>query len=116
MLCQCGEAVSHEKNGAPSVIPAHIHPTDERSPSPNPCRALLQAKQSGASSVVFIVGRGIHSQDGIVKIRPAVERLIERHNLRCVPDSPHVGCVRAEFVSKEERGWFAKMCGGCLIM
>ena len=77
-------------------------------------RELMKAKQSGTHSIVFIVGRGLHSQNGVVKLRPAVERLIMRHNLRCIADYPHRGCLTAEFVTKEDRGW--SFWDRCIVM
>jgi hypothetical protein len=61
------------------------------------------------------VGRGLHSADGIAKLRPAIEVLIQKHGLRCTTDCPTVGCLTAEFAPEAERGWFGPF-GGCAIM
>jgi hypothetical protein len=79
-------------------------------------RILHNAKREGKESVVFIVGRGLHSKEGVAKLKPAIERLIDRHNLRCHPDTPHAGCVLAEFVEREDRGWLGGFLRGCAIM
>ncbi|GAX80938.1 hypothetical protein CEUSTIGMA_g8373.t1 [Chlamydomonas eustigma] len=79
-------------------------------------KILRGAKRDGKGSVIFIVGRGLHSKDGVAKLKPAIERLINKHNLRCHPDTPHAGCVFAEFVSREDRGWFWGLLKGCSIM
>ncbi len=65
---------------------------------------------------MLIVGKGLHSRDGVAKLRPAVERLVARHNLRCIPGQPNAGCITAEFVSREQRGivgWLLDMCVIC---
>lgn len=80
-------------------------------------RHIRDAKSSGQRSLVFIVGRGLHSQDGVAKIRPAIQQLIERHNLRCIPDTPNAGCLTVQFVSEAERGWFGGwLADRCVIM
>jgi hypothetical protein len=67
---------------------------------------MERAKAEGRKKCVFIVGRGLHSQDGVARIDPAVQQLIESMNLRCMPDCPSRGCITAELVKPEERGWF----------
>lgn len=72
--------------------------------------------QAGLPRLVLIVGKGLHSRDGVAKLRPAVERLVARHNLRCIPGQPNAGCITAEFVSREHRGivgWLLDMCVIC---
>lgn len=46
-------------------------------------KVLADSKAQGRASVVFIVGRGLRSHDGVAKLKPAVASLIQRHNLRC---------------------------------
>jgi DNA-nicking Smr family endonuclease len=76
---------------------------------------LGKARVRGDTQVVFIVGRGLHSAGGVVKIRPAVEQLIEKHSLRCLPDQPHAGCLTVQFVERKDRGWLSQL-GRCAIM
>jgi hypothetical protein len=98
------------------------------SPNRHPCvlRRLLQveaavaaARARGDKRLVLIVGRGLHSRDGVAKLKPAVlDQLINKHSLRCTPGVPNEGCVLVELVRPEERGWLGAVLGdgGCVIM
>jgi len=37
---------------------------------------LAKRPDSGIKAITFIVGRGLHSEDGIAKIKPAVMKLV----------------------------------------
>lgn len=80
-------------------------------------RAMEVAKKHQLKTMVVIVGRGVHSQDHIPKIKPAIMDLIVKHNLRCRPGVPNQGCILVEFVSASERGWFDWVSKklGCVI-
>lgn len=58
-------------------------------------KAIEEAKAAGLPKLVLITGRGVHSKDGIPKIKPAINGLIKKHNLRCTPNTPNPGCVHA---------------------
>ncbi|KXZ53245.1 hypothetical protein GPECTOR_7g1139 [Gonium pectorale] len=78
--------------------------------------ALARARAAGLQKMVLIVGRGLHSEGGVSRLRPAVEGLVRRHNLRVTPGVPNQGCITVEFVSAAERGWVEWLFGGgCVI-
>ncbi|KAF5830322.1 hypothetical protein DUNSADRAFT_14753 [Dunaliella salina] len=55
-----------------------------------------------AKDITFIVGKGLHSQDGVAKIRPAVLKLVNRYYLRVTEDTPNAGCIHVEFLNLSE--------------
>jgi DNA-nicking Smr family endonuclease len=72
--------------------------------------AIAQAKREGRRDLTFIVGRGLHSQDGVARLKPAIHDLVMKHNLRCTPGRPNKGCLFVEFTTPDKRGWFDDMC------
>ncbi|KAH9485355.1 Smr domain-containing protein [Psilocybe cubensis] len=56
-------------------------------------QAIQQAKQRGQPQINFIVGKGLHSQGGVAKIKPAIEELIQRHNLVARIDPNNTGVL-----------------------
>ncbi|KAJ7188356.1 cytoplasmic protein [Mycena filopes] len=56
-------------------------------------KALQQAKQRGDTEVHLIVGRGLHSQGGAAKIRPAIEELMQKHQLVAELDPHNAGVL-----------------------
>lgn len=68
-------------------------------------KALVRGRTAGQSRLVLVVGRGLHSAGGMAKLRPAMQSLLMRHNLRATVGVPNEGCITVEFVSKAERGW-----------
>lgn len=79
--------------------------------------AIKRAKANGVKKLVFIVGKGLHSEGGVPKIKPAILSLINKHNLRCTPNVPNPGCITVELVKPEERGWVGRLFAavGCVI-
>mmetsp|Transcript_10452 Transcript_10452/g.27251 ORF Transcript_10452/g.27251 Transcript_10452/m.27251 type:complete len:199 (-) Transcript_10452:657-1253(-) len=55
-----------------------------------------------AKDITFIVGKGLHSQDGVAKIKPAVLKLVNRYYLRVTEDKPNTGCVHVELLHLSE--------------
>jgi DNA-nicking Smr family endonuclease len=52
--------------------------------------AIRQARARGAPRLVFIVGKGLHSEGGVARLRPAIERqLVTKHSLRVTPGVPN---------------------------
>jgi hypothetical protein len=47
----------------------------------------------GGQYLVFIVGKGNHSRDGVQKLKPAIEALAREEHLTCIPNKPTAGCV-----------------------
>jgi U3 small nucleolar RNA-associated protein 10 len=81
------------------------------------CKECIEwARREKQRSIVFIVGKGIHSADGVSRLRPAVQRLVEEFNLRCVPSQPTPGCITVQLVRPEERGWFENLVYGMCVI
>ncbi|KAJ7132840.1 cytoplasmic protein [Mycena crocata] len=56
-------------------------------------RALQEAKQRGDSELHLIVGKGLHSQGGAAKIKPAIEELMQKHQLFAELDPDNAGVL-----------------------
>jgi hypothetical protein len=41
-------------------------------------RAVSDARRRGDSKIHLIVGKGLHSQGGVAKLKPAIEELMQR--------------------------------------
>ncbi|ODQ67825.1 DUF1771-domain-containing protein [Nadsonia fulvescens var. elongata DSM 6958] len=54
---------------------------------------IIAAKNRGESRLEAIVGKGLHSKDGVAKLKPAVERLCEQHGLRYSEDQKNAGVI-----------------------
>jgi len=68
-------------------------------------QAIQNAKNSGQPQINFIVGKGLHSQGGVAKIKPAIEELIQRHQLRAEIDPNNSGVLIVFFKSEpSQRG------------
>jgi len=55
--------------------------------------AIEQAKQRGDSDIHLIVGKGLHSQGGHAKIKPAIEELMQKHQLVAELDPNNAGVL-----------------------
>jgi DNA-nicking Smr family endonuclease len=78
-------------------------------------KKIKQARLEKRKSLVFIVGVGNHSADGIVKLKPAIEKLITDYRLVCIPDKPNRGCLYVE-IDSPNYGWFDNLKNGdCII-
>ncbi|KIY74313.1 DUF1771-domain-containing protein [Cylindrobasidium torrendii FP15055 ss-10] len=55
--------------------------------------AIEQAKRRGDSEVRLIVGKGLHSNGGQAKIRPAIEDLMQKHSLVADLDPHNAGVI-----------------------
>ncbi|THU95374.1 DUF1771-domain-containing protein [Dendrothele bispora CBS 962.96] len=67
-------------------------------------RALEEAKQRGDSEVHLIVGKGLHSTGGKAKIKPAIEELMEKHQLIAELDPNNAGVLIVELNTRRDRG------------
>lgn len=72
-----------------------IHLTESR---------IQECKKAKLSQLVIIVGRGLHSENGNAKIKPAITQLLEREQISAEFNSPNEGCITI-FISKS-RGIF----------
>jgi hypothetical protein len=69
-------------------------------------------KRSGIARTILITGWGSHSNDGLAKIKPAIQKLCHREQLRVLADNPNIGCMTVEIgVSGANVGW-----ENCIIM
>ncbi|KAF9566814.1 DUF1771-domain-containing protein [Agrocybe pediades] len=55
--------------------------------------AIIQAKAERQHQVKFIVGKGLHSQGGVAKIKPAIEELMRKHQLSAQLDPTNAGVL-----------------------
>ncbi|KZV74399.1 DUF1771-domain-containing protein [Peniophora sp. CONT] len=62
-------------------------------------RAIVEAQQRGDSEIQLIVGKGIHSQGGHAKIKPAIEELMHKHNLTATLDPDNAGVLIVQLKS-----------------
>ncbi|KZP17983.1 DUF1771-domain-containing protein, partial [Athelia psychrophila] len=83
--------VENNKDSKPGEIDLHglyvkeaISHTDQ---------AIVQAKQRGDADIHLIVGKGIHSQGGHAKIKPAIEELMQKHQLVAELDPHNAGVL-----------------------
>ncbi|KAI0949644.1 hypothetical protein AcW1_009191 [Taiwanofungus camphoratus] len=56
-------------------------------------RAIQEARQKGDSKLHLIVGKGLHSPNGIAKLRPAIEDLMRKHGLVAELDQSNGGVL-----------------------
>ncbi|GIL54417.1 hypothetical protein Vafri_9954 [Volvox africanus] len=79
-------------------------------------QALARGRARGQKQLVLVVGRGLHSPGGVSKLRPAIEDMVQHHNVRATPGVPNEGCITIEFVTAAERGWVGWLADrGCII-
>lgn len=82
-------------------------------------RRIEEARRKKRNHLVIITGRGNNSRGGIAKLKPSVmERLMQKHQLRCTMDRPNDGCIYVEFVYDGSFiGWVKHSIGKvCAIM
>ncbi|KAJ7680235.1 cytoplasmic protein [Mycena polygramma] len=66
-------------------------------------RALQEAKSRGDSEVHLIVGKGLHSQGHVAKIKPAIEELMQKHQLFAEIDPQNAGVLVVK-MGADQRG------------
>lgn len=80
--------------------------------------------QNGRSEIKLIVGKGLHSQGGVAKIKPAIEELIQKHKLVAQLDPHNSGLLTVYLDSNNRQGIdaeeisrrLAQEHGSCIIM
>ncbi len=125
---QCNEAheraaalvlAQHNAGRGPGELDLHGLRVTEAVAEVEKAIAAARAANPPQQRLVLIVGKGLHSADGIPKLKPAIEGLVRRHNLRVTPGVPNAGCITVEFVKPSERGWvgdfLAWFTRGCVI-
>ncbi|OAX33893.1 hypothetical protein K503DRAFT_699647, partial [Rhizopogon vinicolor AM-OR11-026] len=56
-------------------------------------KAIKEARQRGDSQIRLIVGKGLHSNGHVAKIKPALEDLMRQHNLPAEVDPQNAGIL-----------------------
>ncbi|CCM05698.1 uncharacterized protein FIBRA_07930 [Fibroporia radiculosa] len=56
-------------------------------------RTIEQARRRGDSKIHFIVGKGLHSPNGVAKLKPAIEELMQKQGLIAELDSQNGGVL-----------------------
>ncbi|KZP31756.1 DUF1771-domain-containing protein [Athelia psychrophila] len=56
-------------------------------------RAIVQAMQRGDTEIRLIVGQGNHSQYRCAKIKPAIQKLVQKYRLVAAPDVNNAGVI-----------------------
>jgi len=65
--------------------------------------AVKEAKREGEREVRLIVGKGLHSENHVAKIKPAIEELMQKENLTAEIDPSNSG-VLIVYVDGQSRG------------
>jgi len=55
--------------------------------------AIVNARQNGHSELRLIVGKGLHSENHVAKIKPAIEELMQKHNIVAEIDPDNAGVL-----------------------
>ncbi|KAG8919137.1 hypothetical protein FRC00_011699 [Tulasnella sp. 408] len=56
-------------------------------------KAILSAQNRGDRQIRVIVGKGLHSQGSVAKLKPAIEELMAKHHLACQLDPHNAGVL-----------------------
>ncbi|KAG7098885.1 hypothetical protein E1B28_000785 [Marasmius oreades] len=67
-------------------------------------QALEEAKRRGETTLRLIVGKGLHSTGGVTKIKPAIEELMQKHQLVAELDDNNAGVLVVHLNSGRDRG------------
>ncbi|KAF9531590.1 hypothetical protein CPB83DRAFT_760935, partial [Crepidotus variabilis] len=86
--------------------------------------AIVHAKAQGRTELKLIVGKGLHSQGGVAKIKPAIEELMQKHNLNPHLDPRNAGVLIVEINAGSGKGMGAdeisrrlqRQDEGCIVM
>ncbi|KAF7782521.1 hypothetical protein Agabi119p4_1897 [Agaricus bisporus var. burnettii] len=86
--------------------------------------ALGQARARGETELHLIVGKGLHSKNGVAKLKPAIEDLMRKHQLSAQLDPNNAGVLIVHLGSSHRHGVDAdeitrrieKGDNGCIIM
>ncbi|KDR75934.1 hypothetical protein GALMADRAFT_69130, partial [Galerina marginata CBS 339.88] len=87
-------------------------------------QAIQTAKSEGQTQINFIVGKGLHSQGGITKLKPAIEELIQKHQLSAQLAPHNSGVLIVLIARPDQQGISADEISrrlerdgeGCIIM
>ncbi|KAJ3781788.1 hypothetical protein GGU10DRAFT_365545 [Lentinula aff. detonsa] len=93
--------VENNKDSKPGEIDLHglyVKEAIERSDS-----AIEDAKRRGDTEMHLIVGKGLHSSGGVAKIKPAIEALMQKHQLVAELDSNNAGVLIVQLGGHSDR-------------
>lgn len=76
---------------------------------------IERCKKANIHVFNVVVGKGLHSHNGIPKLKYAIQELVEQHHLRCTVNPQNSGVLIVEFVTKERQGIFGWIQSGCII-
>ncbi|KAJ3853033.1 hypothetical protein EV368DRAFT_39736 [Lentinula lateritia] len=65
--------------------------------------AIQDAKRRGDTEVHLIVGKGLHSSGGVAKIKPAIEELMQKHQLVAELDPNNAGVLLVQLGGHRDR-------------
>ncbi|KAJ3148423.1 hypothetical protein HDU89_004754 [Geranomyces variabilis] len=73
---------------------------------------VAKCRSEGVTRTKVITGQGLHSKDGMAKIKPAVEAWSVKNRVRAVEDPRNAGVVNLELALAhgEHAGWFSRHC------
>ncbi|WWD21271.1 hypothetical protein CI109_105755 [Kwoniella shandongensis] len=74
--------------------------------------AISQGQRRGQGTLKVIVGKGIHSQGGVAKIKPAVEGLMRKYNLTAHVDPDNAGVLIVDLTGQHQGGTRSRDAGG----
>ncbi|KAI0256146.1 hypothetical protein BJV78DRAFT_1117844, partial [Lactifluus subvellereus] len=74
-------------------------------------RSIVEARARGDKELHLIVGKGIHSPNHAAKLKPAIEELMQKHNLAAAIDPHNAGVLIVQL----EGGMAAKESGGVIL-
>ncbi|WVO15416.1 hypothetical protein L204_103074 [Cryptococcus depauperatus] len=89
----------NNKQSPPGTIDLHglyVKEAIERTES-----AITQCQSQGKEELRIIVGKGLHSQGGHAKIKPAVEDLMKKYNLSAYIDPENTGVLVIDLEGKQ---------------
>jgi len=89
-------------------------------------KAIEAAKRRGDTTINIIVGKGLHSSGGVAKLKPAIEALMQKHDLVAELDPDNAGVLivqlggrksgRRAIGADEVTRRLGKPDEGCIIM
>ncbi|KZS98198.1 DUF1771-domain-containing protein, partial [Sistotremastrum niveocremeum HHB9708] len=67
-------------------------------------QAIQEAQARGDTTIHLIVGKGLHSQNHVAKLKPAIEDLMQKHNLSAHLDPHNDGVLIVNLGGGRDRG------------
>ncbi|KAJ3181994.1 hypothetical protein HDU87_000332 [Geranomyces variabilis] len=73
---------------------------------------VAKCRSEGVTHTKVITGQGLHSKDGMAKIKPAAEEWCVKNRVRATEDPRNAGVVNLELALAhgEHAGWFSRHC------